>query len=69
MKGTHVSLCFMGDCFFVCLVVVTVMLFFANVQYSKDDIMDSYYTSTALKIASPERASGMKAVKNKFIYD
>lgn len=57
-------------CFFVCfVVVVVVVLFFANVQYSKDDTMDSYYTSTALKLASPERVSGMKAVKKKLVYD
>lgn len=31
--------------------------------------MDSYYTSTVLNLASPERASGLKAVKNKLLYD
>ena len=31
--------------------------------------MDSYYTSTVLVLASPERASGMKAVKNKLVHD
>lgn len=45
------------------------MLFFANVQYSKDDIMDSYYPCPVLKLASVERASGMEAVKNRCLHD
>lgn len=31
--------------------------------------MDSYYTSTVLGLARPERASGMKSVKNKLLHD